>query len=126
MADTGEEAHHRAEPRESPDGGPGGGLPAAGGLPTLAQVLEFPSLREGRPEVVAGADGLTAPVRWVHVSELPTIAPMLRGGELILTTGIALPSGHASLARFIDDLADVGAAGVVVGLGPRFHDALPE
>ncbi|MFJ2020780.1 PucR family transcriptional regulator [Streptomyces nodosus] len=130
MADTGEESHHRAEPQGFPDGhadgSPDGGLPTAGGLPTLAQVLEFPSLREGLPQVVAGSDGLTAAVRWVHVSELPTIAPMLRGGELILTTGIALPSGDASLARFIDDLADVGAAGVVVGLGPRFHDALPE
>ncbi|WP_405085284.1 PucR family transcriptional regulator [Microbispora sp. NBC_01389] len=105
---------------------PHGGSDTVEALPTVAQVLEFPSLRQGRPQVVAGAAGLDAPVRWVHVSELPTIAPMLRGGELILTTGIALASDDASLARFIDELAGVGAAGVVVGLGPRFLDSVPQ
>ncbi|WP_405150235.1 PucR family transcriptional regulator ligand-binding domain-containing protein [Sphaerisporangium sp. NBC_01403] len=102
------------------------GSDAVEALPTVAQVLEFPSLQQGRPQVVAGAAGLDAPVRWVHVSELPTIAPMLRGGELILTTGIALASDDASLARFIGELAGVGAAGVVVGLGPRFLDSVPQ
>ncbi|ROO87240.1 purine catabolism regulator [Actinocorallia herbida] len=101
-------------------------FPAVESLPTVAEVLEFPSLREGRPKVVAGAAGLTRQVRWVHVSELPSIAPMLRGGELILTTGIALPSDDASLVRFVDELAGIGAAGIVVGLGPRFRDSVPQ
>lgn len=94
-------------------------------FPTVAQVLELDALRRGAPQVVAGSSGLHRPVRWVHVSELADIAGMLQGGELVLSTGIALPEDKESLARYIDDLADVGAAGLVVELGRRYTDALP-
>ncbi|MFF2330576.1 MULTISPECIES: PucR family transcriptional regulator [unclassified Streptomyces] len=113
-------------PRRTGPAGPRAAFPVVESLPTVAEVLKFPSLSEGRPKVVAGAAGLGGPVRWVHVSELPTIAPMLSGGELILTTGIALPSDDASLVRFVTELAGVGAAGIVVGLGPRFRDSVPQ
>jgi purine catabolism regulator len=93
-------------------------------LPTVAAVLDLPELRHGRPTVVAGADGLNRPVRWVHVAELPDIAALLQGGELILTTGVALPRTGPALARFVEGLAEAGAAGVVVELGRRF-DRLP-
>jgi purine catabolism regulator len=65
------------------------------------------------------------PVRWVHISELADIAGMLHGGELVLTTGVMLPADREPLARYIDDLADVGAAGLVVELGRRYADELP-
>ena len=41
-------------------------------------------------ELAAGEDGADAPVRWVHISELPDPTPWLSGGELLLTTGIQL------------------------------------
>ncbi|TKA04878.1 PucR family transcriptional regulator [Actinacidiphila oryziradicis] len=94
-------------------------------FPTVALVLELEALRRGAPQVVAGAAGLHRPVRWVHISELADIAGMLHGGELVLTTGVMLPSDRDSLARYIDDLADIGAAGLVVELGRRYADALP-
>ena len=71
----------------------------AGEYPTVADLLKLPELAAGRPRVVAGAKGLQRPVRWVHVAEVPDIAPLLRGGELILTTGIALLSELAQRAR---------------------------
>ncbi|WP_431951826.1 PucR family transcriptional regulator [Actinacidiphila sp. bgisy167] len=94
-------------------------------FPTVAEVLELDVLRRGAPQVVAGSGGLRRPVRWVHVSELADIAGMLRGGELVLTTGVMLPDDKEALARYIDGLADVGAAGLVVELGRRYADALP-
>lgn len=94
-------------------------------FPTVAEVLELDVLRRGSPQVVAGAGGLQRPVRWVHISELADIAGMLHGGELVLTTGVMLPDDKESLARYIDGLADVGAAGLVVELGRRYADALP-
>jgi purine catabolism regulator len=94
-------------------------------FPTVAQVLELDALRRGAPQVVAGAAGLHRPVRWVHISELADIAGMLHGGELVLTTGVMLPEDRESLARYIDDLADVDSAGLVVELGRRYTDALP-
>jgi purine catabolism regulator len=95
-----------------------------GPLPTIADVLNLSVVRYARPEVLAKPDRLTRSVRWAHVSEVPDIASLLQGGELILTTGIALPDGDAELRAYADALAEVGAAGLMVELGRRFA-ALP-
>ncbi|MCC9307082.1 PucR family transcriptional regulator ligand-binding domain-containing protein [Kitasatospora sp. RB6PN24] len=94
-------------------------------LPTVARVLDLDVLRRGLPQVVAGADRLDRPVRWVHVSELPDVAGMLQGGELVLTTGIALPDDREGLARYVRELVEVGAVGLVVEFGRRYFDTLP-
>lgn len=91
-------------------------------LPTVADVLALPELRSGLPTVVAGHEGLTRPVRWVHVSEIPDIAALLKGGELILTTGIAWPDTDRGVARYLDDLERAAASGVVIELGRRFPE----
>lgn len=94
--------------------------------PTVAEALALPVIRRGRPRVVAGSAGLQGPVRWVHVAEVADIAHLLRGGELVLTTGIALPDEEAALATYVDDLAAVGAAGLVVELVRRWSDHVPD
>ncbi|MEY9949394.1 PucR family transcriptional regulator [Kitasatospora sp. GAS1066B] len=94
-------------------------------LPTVARVLDLDVMRRGLPQVVAGADRLERPVRWVHVSELPDVAGMLQGGELVLTTGIALPEDREGLARYVRELVEIGVAGLVVEFGRRYFDALP-
>ncbi|WIV53161.1 PucR family transcriptional regulator [Amycolatopsis nalaikhensis] len=93
--------------------------------PTVAEVLALPVLRQGRPHVVAGSAGLDAPVRWAHVAEVADIAHLLRGGELVLTTGVALPDDGPALARYVADLAGVGAAGLVIELVRHWSDKLP-
>ena len=95
------------------------------GLPTVAEVLDLPSLRQGRPKVVAGRSGLARPVRWTHVAELPDIARLLRGGELLLSTGVAFPEDPDELRALVVRLAEVGVAGLVVELGRRYPQALP-
>ncbi|WP_405006313.1 PucR family transcriptional regulator [Kitasatospora purpeofusca] len=94
-------------------------------LPTVAHVLDLEVMRRGLPQVVAGADHLERPVRWVHVSELPDVAGMLQGGELVLSTGIALPEDREGLARYVRELADIGVAGLVIEYGRRYFDSLP-
>ncbi|TQF03284.1 PucR family transcriptional regulator [Kitasatospora acidiphila] len=94
-------------------------------LPTVARVLDLDVMRRGLPQVVAAADRLDRPVRWVHVSELPDVAGMLQGGELVLTTGIALPEDREGLARYVRELVEVGAVGLVVEFGRRYFDTLP-
>jgi purine catabolism regulator len=94
-------------------------------LPTVAEVLALPELQRGRPEVVAGARGLGRRVRWVHVSELADIATLLRGGELVLTTGIALPDSAEGLAGYVTELDAAAVSGLVIELGRRFV-AVPE
>ncbi|NEE19165.1 PucR family transcriptional regulator, partial [Streptomyces sp. SID7499] len=77
-------------------------------------------LRAGLPEVVAGADRLNRTVRWVHAGEVPNIASLLKGGELLLTTGLGLGARPAEQRAFVRRLADRSIAALVVELGPRF------
>jgi purine catabolism regulator len=94
-------------------------------LPTLADFLELEPVRRGQPRVVAGADRLDARVRWVHVAEVPDVAHLLRGGELVLTTGIALPDEPDRLRTYVAELTRVGVSGLVVELGRRYASELP-
>ena len=110
--------------RRSPAAVPGGPAPsptrAATPYPTVAEVLALPPLREARPRVLAGEDALSREVRWTHVSEVSDVARLLHGGELLFTTGIALPDDDAALIAWVRELAEVGAAGVCVELGRRY------
>jgi PucR family transcriptional regulator, purine catabolism regulatory protein len=73
---------------------------------------------------VAGEAGLDAPVRWVHISELRDPTPWLSGGELLLSTGMALDTARRQ-RDFVATLSDHGLAGL--GLGTGFaHARLPE
>lgn len=94
-------------------------------LPTLAEILELDAVRRGAPRVLAGAGLLDRPVRWVHAIEVPDAARLLHGGELVLTTGIALPAEPALQARYVAELAAVGASGLAVELGRRYSGSLP-
>src|SRR5262249_45962114 len=94
-------------------------------FPSVREVLALDPVKYGAPRVVAGADHLDRPVRWVHVAEVPDIATLLRGGELVLTTGIGLPNDDDGLRAFVATLADVGVAGLVLELGRRFETTVP-
>lgn len=87
---------------------------------SVADILRMPAVREADPEVLSGAGSLDRAVRWVHTTELSDIAALLREGDLVLTTGIALPDTDAGLEGFAASVADSGAAGVFIELGRRW------
>ncbi len=78
---------------------------------TVRELVELPHLALN---VLAGARGLEDPVRWAHVAEVADPTPWLEGGELILTTGLGLPAAPDEQAAYVERLADVKAAGIVV------------
>ena len=92
---------------------------------TLREVLDLDVVRRGQPEVVAAADRLDVPVRWVHAIELTDVERLLRGGELVLSTGIALPDSAAGLEAYVAELAGARVCGLAIELGRRYADALP-
>ena len=74
-------------------------------------------------ELTTGDAGADAPVRWVHISELPDPTPWLSGGELLLTTGIQLDSDERQ-REFVRLLSGHHLAGL--GFGTGFdHEQLP-
>jgi purine catabolism regulator len=73
--------------------------------------------------LASGQESAQAQVRWVHSTELPDPTPWLKGGELLLTTGIAL-EGPKLQRELIERLADHDIAGLGFGTGFA-HKRLP-
>ncbi|MCZ2404035.1 PucR family transcriptional regulator ligand-binding domain-containing protein [Paenarthrobacter sp. Z7-10] len=90
----------------------------------LSAVLQHSTLAAANPIIRAGAAGaLAAQVRWVHSSEVLDIAPLLRGGELLLTGGGGLALiGAEDRRAYIRALAGRRVAAVAIETG----GALPE
>ncbi|HEY8018204.1 MAG TPA: PucR family transcriptional regulator ligand-binding domain-containing protein [Actinomycetota bacterium] len=66
---------------------------------------------------LAGERFAAAPVRWVHISELDDPTPWLKGGELLLTTGLKLGTTPAAQRAYLRKLVAAGVAGLGFGLG---------
>lgn len=91
-------------------------------------ALELRELLDGCPDarldLLAGSDGLTHRVTWVHVLESTMLSDYLGGDELILTTGVAL-GGDDDLMSYVRALYARDAAGVALDTG-HYIDHIPE
>jgi PucR family transcriptional regulator, purine catabolism regulatory protein len=88
-------------------------------------VGDLLAIDELRLELVAGAKGLDRPIRWAHVSELKDPTRFLRGGEVLLTTGLGMRGGAQAQAAYVDQLATAELAALGVGLGFAFKTTPP-
>lgn len=86
---------------------------------TVADLLAISDLQL---KLVAGEAGVHRPIRWAHVSELRDPTRFLRGGEVLLTTGLGLRGGARGQARFIHQLAEAKLAALGLGLGFGFDE----
>ncbi len=66
--------------------------------------------------LATGEEHAQSSVRWVHSTELLDPTPWLRGGELLLTTGLQL-SGAKPQREFVERLAEREIAGLGFGTG---------
>jgi purine catabolism regulator len=88
---------------------------------TVRDIVSIP----GMPlRVLAGDRALERPVRWVHSSELEDPTAWLRGGELILTTGMGVGATPAKQRAYVGRLVEADVAGLGFGLGFG-HDKTP-
>ncbi|HZA81824.1 MAG TPA: PucR family transcriptional regulator ligand-binding domain-containing protein, partial [Actinomycetes bacterium] len=85
---------------------------------TVADLLAIDELRLG---LVAGKARVDRPIRWAHVSELTDPTRFLRGGEVLLTTGLGIPGGPEDQAAYVGQLAGADLAALGLGLGFAFE-----
>lgn len=88
---------------------------------TVGQVASLPELGL---VVRTSAAPLDRAVRWVAVSENPDPTPWLEGGDLLLTTGMALADGVKQARAYVDRLMAADVAGLGFGVGLT-HAAVP-
>jgi PucR family transcriptional regulator, purine catabolism regulatory protein len=88
---------------------------------TVQDLLDLPLMEAARPEVVVGERLDTRVVRWIHTSEIYEISPLLKGGEVLLTTGLGLVGMSADgLTAYARALAGQDVAALVLELGRTF------
>jgi PucR family transcriptional regulator, purine catabolism regulatory protein len=65
-------------------------------------------------QLVAGRTGAEREVTWAHVCELEDPMPWLEGGELVMTTGMAIDPDPKRQVRYLSRLAASGAAALAI------------
>ncbi|MGJ3558566.1 PucR family transcriptional regulator [Streptomyces sp. INA 01156] len=76
-------------------------------------------------KVLASRSGLDREVVWAHSIELADPVPWLRGGELVLTTGMRLPDTAKGRADYVQRLAKAGVTAIGFGVGLS-HQSVPD
>lgn len=81
---------------------------------TVRELLEHAELG---CTAVAGHAGLENRIRWAHVSELEDPTLWLQGGELLMTTGLAIPESADGQVSYLRRLHSVGVSALAIGRG---------
>jgi len=80
---------------------------------TLASALkELDILSQSR--VIAGRGGLDSVIQWTHIVDFPDVAPWVRKGDLLITTGFVFKDNPDAYLELIPVLAEKGLAGMIV------------
>lgn len=93
----------------------------------LADVLRNPVFLRTKPDLVVGEDQRGRRIRWVHSTDVFEAASLLRGDELLLTTGIGLGGADAERRRrYVRGLAEIGLGALALELGWVFAELPPD
>jgi purine catabolism regulator len=88
-------------------------------------VRELLTAAELGLRVLAGASALDREMSWAHVSELVDPTEFLRGGELLLLTGVSLPAGEQAQHTYVQRLAAARVAAIGFGIGLSWQEVPP-
>ncbi|MCH6266311.1 PucR family transcriptional regulator [Neobacillus citreus] len=75
--------------------------------------------------VIAGQEGLTRFVKWVHVVEVTSIRNLLKGQELILSTGVAWKDQPSLFISMVKEFIENQAAGLCIEM-ETYISEIPE
>jgi PucR family transcriptional regulator, purine catabolism regulatory protein len=81
---------------------------------TVQDILDIPGLNL---KLLAGGKAVSNPVRWVHIAEVRDPAKWLKGGELLLSTGMGIGHSAEDQAAFLSSVIDANLAGLGFGTG---------
>jgi sugar diacid utilization regulator len=79
---------------------------------TVREALSLNALKGA--VVVAGHAGLDNPIRWTHIIDHPEVATWVKGGEVLLTSGLGIYKDIEAQVRYMREAAQVKVAAVLV------------
>ncbi|WP_033287809.1 PucR family transcriptional regulator [Amycolatopsis jejuensis] len=88
-------------------------------VPGSVTVRDLVELRHLQATLLAGEAGADRRVSWAHVSDAFDPWNWLEPGDLVLTCGYIVPEEPAAQARFVEQLAEAGLSGLVIGEDER-------
>ena len=77
-------------------------------------------------QLLAGASGVDRPLRWIHILDVLEVRDMIRGGELVLTTGMGFSRCTEDFRSYIEQLIAGNAVGLCMELGTAIREVPPE
>lgn len=90
---------------------------------TCKGILSLPYANQLR--LVAGKDGQDNVVSWVYYMEDAHYVDWLKGGELVIFTGLVTKEREDKLLEYIEALAEYGVSGIVINLS-YYITTIPE
>ncbi|MGN7477945.1 PucR family transcriptional regulator [Solibacillus silvestris] len=90
---------------------------------TVKEVLNRKYFESAK--VVAGQTGLNHAIKWIHILEVIDVKQLIKGNELILTTGVILKDNEQGFMKFVRQLSDLDVAGLCIELG-MYIQAIPD
>lgn len=82
---------------------------------TCRSILNLPYANQLKP--VAGKEGMDHVISWVYNLEEPHYIEWLKGGELVLITGLVTKEREDRLLELINALYEKNVAGIIINLG---------
>ncbi len=78
-----------------------------------------------KAELISGSNGLNNIIKWVHVLEVTNAQKLLRGHELILTTGVSFKQNRLAFQQFVQGLIEANCSGLCIEYG-EYIQSVPE
>ena len=88
-------------------------------MPPRTPVRRPSEIHSATSQTLAGEESLDATVRWVHIGEFKHL--LLKGGELVLSSGQGFSKTAAGQRDFIHEISQRGAVGLVIELGSVYQ-----
>lgn len=79
---------------------------------TVREALSLNVLKDAK--VVAGEQGLDNPIRWTHIIDLPDITEWVKGGELLITSGLGIYNDPEAQEKYMAQAVEKKIAAVLI------------
>jgi len=91
---------------------------------TVREALSLNVLKDAK--VVAGEQGLDNPIRWTHIIDHPDITKWVKGGELLITSGLGIYNDTQAQIKYMSQAVEKKIAAVFVTVQEYLPQTTPQ